>query len=101
MAEWADGARDLKKSQPLDFERPLPTAECHTVLLRWILAFPPATHASAESAEKWRLDAPVILGGAKDHLATLDRLKMILRSAQDDSLVRAISNDDFVFARAL
>ena len=26
----------------------------------------------------------------------LDGLKMILRSAQDDSLVRAISNDDFV-----
>ena len=30
---------------------------------------------------------PVILSEAKDHLATLDPLKMILRSAQDDSLV--------------
>ena len=35
-----------------------------------------------------RRKAAVILGEAKDHLATLDPLKMILRCAQDDSLHR-------------
>ena len=47
-------------------------------------------------ARSGRLERSVILSEAKDHLAMLDGLKMILRSAQDDSLVRAISNDDFV-----
>ena len=35
------------------------------------------------------MNQAVILSEAKNHLATLDRLKMILRFAQDDRLFRA------------
>ena len=38
----------------------------------------------------------VILSEAKDHLATLDSLKMILRYAQDDSSVHCAPNDGFI-----
>ena len=40
-------------------------------------------YASNDPPERWK--AAVILSEAKDHLATLDPLKMILRFAQDES----------------
>ena len=43
-----------------------------------------------------RLEGPVILSEAKDHLATLDPLKMILRFAQDDGLVQSPYDRSFI-----